>query len=208
METIVWLKNIIFSYFPVIFSAITGLLGVYIGAWLINHQNIMQRKLDFYEKQLRELYSPLVGIRKEIRILSEFRLAGYQAQNKWWKEVCKNGNRITDTSLAQKFYETKNPMIDSQIEYENNQLTKKIIPAYRELVNILRNNYWLAEEETKDYFPTLIKFVETWERHLSDTHSAEVLQEIAVSEDKLLPFYENIEKVHNNLRKKLKNVEK
>ena len=195
-----WLKNIITENI----SAVTGLLGVYVGAYLTRRQMTIERKLEFYEKQLRELYSPLLGVRKEIQILSEFRLAGEQAQGEWWQDVCKIGDSIEDESEATKYYNQEGEHIKSQIEYENTQLVETIIPAYTKMVSIFKKNYWLAEEETKRYFPILIKFVETWERHLSRTHNMKVLNQISVSEEKLLYFYSHIEELHGNLRVKLK----
>jgi len=200
IKTMDWIKNVISQNF----SAITGLLGVYIGAWLTKRQIITQRKLNFYEKQLRELYSPLVGIRKEIQILSEFRLAGEKASQEWWQKVCKQGEGIKDYTESGKFYDDKGSKITSQIEYENRQLTEKIIPAYRKMIDTFKNNYWLAEEQTKEYLPTLVKFIETWERFLSRTHPIEVIKDISVSEKELLPFYNHIEQTLNFLKEKLK----
>lgn len=185
-------------------SAITGLLGVYIGAQLANRQTYVQRKLDFYEKQLRELYSPLMGIRKEIRILSEFRVEGEKASDEWWKKVCEYSKRIKDPQEVTEYFEKKGVNITTQIEYNNKQLREKIIPSYRKMIEILKNNYWLAEEETKKHLPNLIKFVETWERFLSDTHPVEVIEAINVREEELAPFYDNVEVIHNSLRDKLK----
>lgn len=198
-----WIKNIITQNF----SAITGLFGVYIGAWLTKRQTVTQRKLDFCEKQLREFYSPLVGIRKEIQILSEFRLAGEEASRKWWQKVCERGQHIKDQGENVKFYDNEGNKITSQIEYENMQLIEKIIPAYRKMVDTFKNNYWLAEEQTKEYFPALVKFIESWERFLSHTHPIEVIKDISVSEKELLSFYNHIEQTHNFLRKKLKTGE-
>lgn len=200
IETITWFQRVISDHF----SALTGLFGVYVGSWLTRRQMTIERKLEFYEKQLRELYSPLLGVRKEIQILSEFRLAGEKAQDRWWQDVCNIGKNIKDISHAQEYYGQEGKQINSQIEYEYEQLVKKIIPSYREMVNIFKNNYWLAEEETKEHFSTLIKFVETWERHLSGTHNTEVLSQISVSEEKLQPFYGHIEEFHNYLRTNLK----
>lgn len=196
-----WVKNLISQNF----SAITGLLGVYIGVWITNRQTVTQRKFDFYEKQLRELYSPLVGVRKEIQILSEFRLAGAEASQKWWQKVCERGKHITDMDKSVNFYDKEGEKITTQIEYENKQLVEKIIPAYRQMVNIFKDNYWLAEEQTKEHFPALVKFVEAWERYLSRTHPVDVIKEISVSENELMSFYKDIEKTHYSLRKKLKN---
>ena len=186
------------------FSAITGLAGVVLGVWLANRQFLRQRKLDFYKTQLRQLYSPLVSVRKEIRILSEFRLAGEKASEEWWHKVCEVGKQIEDHDKSSQYYDSKGKKLTTQIEYENKQLTDKIIPAYKRMVEIFKENYWLAEENTKEFYPTLIKFVETWERFLSQTHEIEVLQQIQVKEGELMPFYGHLEEMLQFLRKKLK----
>ncbi|MDD2715175.1 MAG: hypothetical protein PHW04_04700 [Candidatus Wallbacteria bacterium] len=196
-----WLKHIISENF----AAITGLLGVYIGAWLTNRQNRTQKKLDFYEKQLRELYSPLAGIRKEIGILSEFRVEGGKASQEWWQKVCDVAEKIEDPDKANEYCDKEGEKIPTLIEYDNNQLTEKIIPSYRKMKDTFENNYWLAEEETKKYFPTLIKFVETWERFLSKSHPIEALKKYSVKEGELLPFYEHIDGINKLLKEKLKN---
>lgn len=200
IKTIEWIKNIISQNV----SAIALLLGVCIGAWLAKRRSHKQQKLDFYEKQLREFYSPLVGIRKEIRILSEFRLAGENASREWWQKVCEYAKQIKDPDKAEKYYGKEGEKIKTQIEYENKQLTEKIIPSYRKMIDTFKESYWLAEEETKEYFPTLIKFVEAWERFLSETHHPDVLEDIKVKEEELIPFYEHIEAIHKSLRGKLK----
>ena len=43
---------------PAVFTFLAGLVGIRLGIRQIR----LQRKLDFYERQLRELYSPLLGI--------------------------------------------------------------------------------------------------------------------------------------------------
>ena len=195
--------DLILKFLIYITPVLSGLIGVLVGARLSRRQSQEQRKLDFYEKQLREFYSPLVGVRKEIQILSEFRLAGAEASQKWWQKVCERGKHM-DMDKSVNFYDKEGEKIATQIEYENKQLVEKIIPAYRQMVNIFKDNYWLAEEQTKMHFPTLIKFVEVWERYLSRTHPMDVIKEINVSESELMLFYKDIEKMHCSLRKKLK----
>lgn len=196
--------DLIWKILTYIAPILSGLIGVFVGAWLSRRQSQEQWKLDFYEKQLRELYSPLASTRKEIQILSEFRLAGAEASETWWQKVCERGKYIKDMGESVKFFDEEGEKITTQIEYENKQLVEKIIPAYRLMVNILKNNYWLAEEQTKDHFPTLVKFVEVWERYLSRTHPMDVIKEINVSENELMSFYKDVERIHCFLRKKLK----
>ncbi len=52
-----------------------GVIGVLSGPLVASSHARHQSKLAFIEKQLSEFYSPMVGIRKEIRVLSEFRQA-------------------------------------------------------------------------------------------------------------------------------------
>ena len=103
-----------------------------------------------------------------------------------------------DMTTSVNFYDKEGEKITTQIEYENKQLVEKIIPAYRQMVNVFKENYWLAEEQTKTHFPTLVKFVEVWERYLSRTRPMDVIKEINVSENELMPFYKDIEKITYN----------
>ena len=54
--------------------AASGLGGVMLGAWLSGKRETRQRQLEFIKKQLRDFYSPLLGIRSEIRMRSELRV--------------------------------------------------------------------------------------------------------------------------------------
>ncbi|MBU0999399.1 hypothetical protein KKG24_03835 [Patescibacteria group bacterium] len=186
-----------------IIPVLSGLIGVFVGAWLSSRQNQTQRKLDFCEKQLKEFYSPLVGIREEIRILSEFRCSAEKASEEWWQEVCKIADQM-ELSQRQKYYDEEGKGIGGQIEYDNVQLETKVLPAYPKLIEIFKNNYYLAEEETKKYFPILIKFIESWKRFLSKTHPRDVIKKINISEKELLPFYQHLEEKLKTLRGKLK----
>jgi len=60
----------------------------------------------------------------------------------------------------------------------------------RRMVGLFRKKYWLSEPETREHFTVLVEFVELWDRYLSGTHSAKVLEISDVKEDQLLPFYE------------------
>jgi hypothetical protein len=49
--------------------AISGLVAVLFGWWLASRREASQRRYSFVERQLRELYSPLLAIRSEIQTL-------------------------------------------------------------------------------------------------------------------------------------------
>lgn len=185
-------------------SLISGLIGVLVGSWLTNRQIHVQRKLDFYEKQLRELYSPLIGIRNEIRTLGEFRVSRLEASRKWSDYTCEQGKQISDPIQQQKFFEKRSEKIKGPIEYENQQMEKVLLPAYRRMKDVFKENLWLANPDIINYLSTLTKFIETWDRFLSESHPMEVLEEIKVDEEELNAFYKSIETTHHSLVEKLK----
>jgi len=181
-------------------TAVTGLLGVLVGAWITIASDRAKAKRDFVSRQLSEFYALMVGIREEIRMLSEFRQKVAAYAGDLWKELCEIGRASENPEALQKLLEPERDKIDTRIEYDNTQLQEKLIPAYRRMVDLFREKYWLADFETRQYFTPLVEFVEGWNRFLTRTHSAEVLRRVDVKEDKLLPFYEHLEKTHDSLR--------
>jgi hypothetical protein len=183
--------------------AVSGFLGVIVGAWLTACIERGKSRLAFCERQLRELYSPLLGIRQEISVLSEFRQEIRNAAGKVWAERCEVARSMSDIGEKEKALESERKYLPSRVEYDNAQLRERLIPAYRKMVEHFRENYWLAEFETRKYFSVLVRFVEHWERYLSETHSSEVLSQVDEGEEKLKPFYEHLEDAHDRLRAKL-----
>lgn len=173
-----------------------GFLGVLIGSWLATRRDRARLRIDFRTRQLREFY-----------MLSEFREHVRQQAGTVWDEICKIGRASGDVEALQKLLEPEREKLESRIEYDNKQLEKRLIPGYRRMVQHFRENYWLAEPGTRQYLAALVKFVEGWDRFLSRTHSAEVLNRIDVKEDDLIPFYGHIKTVHDQLRDKVKKAE-
>lgn len=185
-------------------AALAGLLGVLVGALIAISRERAKAKRDFLSRQLSEFYSPMVGIREEIRILSEFRLKVTGHAGDVWKELCEIGRASGDPEALKKLLEPERDKLDTRIEYDNTQLSQTIIPAYQRMVDLFREKYWLAEFETREYFTPLVEFVEGWNRFLSRTHSPEVLQRVDVKEDVLLPFYDHLRETHDQLRNRVK----
>ena len=50
------------------------------------------------------------------------------------------------------------------IDYENEQLRAVLLPAYEKILQTFRDNFYLAEESTWQYHPTLIEYLEIWRR--------------------------------------------
>lgn len=192
------------DFLGLVVTAGSGFIGVMLGSWLSARYGEKQRNLIFIEKQLKELYSPLLGIRKEIATLSEYRRLAEDASGTWWKRVCSIAERIKDDPILEEYFDKEGGMIMPQIEYNNAQLKDRLIPAYRQLIKVFKNNYWLAEEDTKQHFSKLVMFVEMWDRILSHTHPREVMNTLRIEEKELLGLYENIEAQHAKLRARIK----
>jgi hypothetical protein len=91
------------------------------------------------------------------------------------------------------------------IEYDNNQLTEGLLPAYRRIVTIFRDNYYLAEERTCAHFRPLLEFVDIWDRWLDRSIPREVIEELGHNEKSLQALYTELEETHTTLRAKLSN---
>jgi len=182
--------------------AVAGLGGVMLGAWLTGRREKKQRALAFIEKQLCEFYSPLLGIRSEIRMRSELRLKVQNTADSEWRKLCEEKREI-GVEAFQRLTNELGDEFTKIIEYDNRQLKEELIPAYRKMVNLFRDNMWLAEYETKEYFGPLLEFVELWERWLGDSLPPEVITALEHGEESLHPFYDHLQRKHDELREKL-----
>ena len=174
-----------------------------IGSVLTSRREILQRKLDFLEKQLDMFYSPMLGIRNEIKVQSEIRSRLQTLANEEWLKIV---NKIEHLDIEKKkeIFERRSKDSEKLIEYDTSKLREKLIPAYRRMSDLFRENYWLAEEETREYFVGLLEYVEIWNRWIEGTLPVEVLMRLDHAEENLDHFYLHIEKMHNSIRYKVK----
>ena len=185
---------------------LSGLSGVIIGSWLSSRQHQKKQRLEFIEQQLSCFYSPLLGIRDEIRMLSELRQKISQSADYHWKKICKNARESGGTENLRHVTDERRDEFMKAIEYDNKQLTESLLPSYRKMAIIFRENYYLAENETRDFFKSLIEFIDIWDRWLDKSIPYEVIEEFGYGEKLLHPFYENLEIIHNKLRDRLANM--
>lgn len=178
-------------------APVCTLLAGYIGVSYGLKQIRTQKKLDFIERQLRKFYSPLLGCQKEIRAKSELRLKISKAAHESWKEVCERNPK--PFLNHDKEFEPYGKII----EYNNEQLKNELLPLYRKMLMTFRENYWLAEPETRKWYSELCDFVELWNRCISDNIPADVVEKLDHSEERLKPFYQELENRSDILRNKL-----
>jgi hypothetical protein len=174
-----------------ILPSLIGFLGVLVGVFMVRGNERGRRRLDFVERQLRDLYSPLHSFREEIRALSELRVRIQGAADEAWRELCADrapGSAPDHAPFAK------------IIDYENEQLKAVLLPAYEKMLQTLRDNFYLAEESTRQYLPTLIEYLEVWRRHQKESIPGEVIQKLGHGEAQLHPFYAHIEATFDRLR--------
>lgn len=182
--------------------ALAGLVGVVIGAWLTGRRERRQRRLAFVETQLRDFYSPMLGLRNEIRMRSELRVQLYETADTVWRELCAQARERGVEDLGD-LSSTRGPEFKKLIEYDNKQLQEDLLPAYRQMTTLFRERLWLADPDTRRYYQDLIQFVELWDRWLAKSIPAEVIERVGHAEEKLHPFYEHIYERHDSLRTRL-----
>lgn len=182
---------------PYLFPLLGVLAGAYLGYFFGARQIRTQKRLESIERQLREFYSPMIGCLKKIRAKSELRFEIEKASNLAWQKICK---------------EHPKPFLDHEkhfepfrksILYDNRQLRKELIPLYDKMVSIFTDKLYLAESSTKKWYSELCRFVELWHRWLAESISAEVIQKLDHTEERLKPFYQDLENQLEKLRNKL-----
>jgi len=183
--------------------AAAGLVGVFLGAWLNGRRERIQRRYDFVARQLRDFYSPMLGLRREVRMRSELREKVREGARAAWNELSAAARREGTPEALQRLTRERGPDFTKIIDYDNQQLTNELMPAYRSMVKVFRDNYWLAESDTRAYFQTLIEFVELWDRFIADALPREVLTGLSHGEHLLTPFYDHLEAKHDDLRSRL-----
>jgi len=178
--------------------ALSGLVGVVIGAWLTGRREQSQRRLAFVEKRLKDFYSPMLGLRNEIRMRGELRVQIHDAANAVWGELCADARGVVEA--LEELSRRRGPDFHKLIEYDNKQLEEELMPAYRRMGQLFRDNLWLADLDTRAHYQKLIEFVELWDRWLAKSIPWEVIERLGHSEESLKPFYDHLRQRHDALR--------
>jgi len=178
---------------PSLFTLLAGSFGYRYGLRLMKNQ----KKLEFIERQLREFYSPMLGCLKSIRAKSELRYEISKVSSPAWRKICDaHPKPFLD---HEKYFEP----FKKSIMYDNKQLREELIPLYDKMLSIFSENYYLTESVTKTWHSELTRFVELWHRWLNESIPVEVIKELDHTEERLKPFYEDLETQILKLQKKL-----
>lgn len=120
-----------------------------------------------------------------------------KASNEAWHDIC---NRHPHPFLdSDKYFEP----FEKSIEYDNKKFRDEIIPTYDKMLSIFTDNFGLANPSTQKWYSEFNKFVELWHRWLDKSIPREAIEKIDYKEDKLHPFYEDLENQLEKLKKDL-----
>ena len=190
-------------FFAPVLTALAGLIGVLIGAWLTAKRETTQRQLKYIENQLSLFYSPLLGIRSTIQKNAELRVTIQGTAQEQWAILC-NKTEALSPEEKQRMTAEIAPRFKKLLDYDDQKFEDVLFPLYEEMLDCFRKNYWLADEETRNYYPVLLQFVEVWSRNLKDALPVEVWEALDHKEANLKDFYKHIEAKHEELRLLLK----
>jgi hypothetical protein len=188
------------EWVPVI-GALAGLAGVWLGSRLTAAREQISYRRTLSERQLRELYGPLLAIRAEILSLSRYRLAVEGTMDSVWREQVARTREVgvLDPDLADEFRSG----LDADIAYNNALMTDRLLPLYRRLLETMNGNLALAEPALIAQIAQLVAFIDQWDRAGSYSVPYEVASRTAVNEATLYPLYEHIALRYDALQQEL-----
>jgi hypothetical protein len=164
-------------------SVIGALVGGWVAYWFSLRKLAVERKSEFIKRQLSELYSPLAATQKRIRGKSELRLRIFRELDKM------------DEGPPR--FEAK----QTAINYANKQLAEELIPLYQTVLDVFTEKYWLAEADTRSFYPRFLEYVEFWNK---PSIPPEVGEAIGHDEGLLEPFYHHVETKLTDLQNQIK----
>jgi hypothetical protein len=185
----------------VVLLTISAVGGVFLWARLSGCQEQRRQRRAFVEKQVQELYSPLLNILRQARALCEVRRRA--ATEGVWAELCHEAGERGGPEALQRLGAERSTVVRTIARDKDEQWKKELLPCYRAMLQVFQNKMWLAEETTRERFQKLTTFVELWERGLNRAIPVEVIAWLNVNEADLAPLYKDLEQTFRNLRAKL-----
>jgi len=187
-------------------SGITGaVLGAAVSGKLSRRNEADRERKQRLREQLDMFYGPLLSIRYQIKAIKEFQLELSTITGEELPKifVAGDGDRVNNPDTLRQISEDRSPSFQAVIEYSNRQYLGDVLPAYRKMITVFQEKLHLAEPSTQKHLPELIRFVEIDERWVAKSLPREVVPRLNQSEERLKPFYEDLEANFAKLQKSL-----
>ena len=167
----------------------SGLLGVLIGTIAATINAKRERKIERLKTQLQEFYSPMLGVRSEIKAQSKVRFKVTKIASGAFTEefgTAVQGVRIEPAAdVAEKYKAIQ--------EYNNTQWAESLVPLYRQMLDHFTHHMHLAELSTRIHYDALCEFVEIWNRYLDESLPRKVAEKLAHDEGTLQELYSDLQ---------------
>lgn len=190
------------AWFQIVVPALAALLGVLVGGWITTRNQKLERQHQRIREQLSNFYSVLIGMHKQIREKSQVRVKLRGIANQAYQNELKQAG--DDPGAKKRIADSSEPLYEKLLEYDNQQLTGELVPLYQSMLDHVTKNMWLAEPSTLDHYSALVEYVELWNRGLKQSLPTEVMFEVRHEENKLYPFYADLDLQFKRLRDELK----
>jgi hypothetical protein len=185
-------------------AGVGALIAIIITNWLTVRRERAARSAQFKRQQLEEFYGPLLALHKEIRARRELRVKLQEAIDKQHFDAMMRGGMAGGPRGVAAASDDHVATIVTNVQDENTTFRDVLMPRYRDMVSKFREKMWLAEPQTRQFFPPLLEFVDVWAKILADKLPRSIAPAIGHTEANLKPFYEHLESVHDQLRSELK----
>lgn len=161
-----------------------------------NKKSHYERKLEFITKQITEFYSPMLGYIYRIEASNLLQKELSQLSGEAWKEITVNNNE--NINLDEEF-----KPFQKLIEYDNKTTNEEVLPLFYKMHDIFTQNYWLAEDSTKQHYLKLSRYVDVWKRFQKNSVPRQVLWKMEKDENLLISFKTDIKSNLDYLKKVL-----
>jgi hypothetical protein len=157
-----------------------------------------QKRHNFNERRLTDFYAPMLGCIKKIRAGRKLSVQISTASDASWREWCARNPHPSPES-----HDKELAPYERSVEYENNKFPNEYLPLYDKMLAVFDANQHLAYPSTREWYERFAKFVDLWHRFLDDAVPAEAVRKLDVTEEELLPFYQELQSQHDHLARKL-----
>lgn len=156
--------------------------GAFFGSWLSDRRERRNRKLN-------DFYNPLWTLQASTQIHHDL-ITRMNSAAQRFEESKTSGKAPTTGGLPGQM------MIEDD---DFTDLTKHLMPIYRNMIDVFRINMSAADPMAHQYYPILCKYVHSWERSVRNATLAQVWIVTGESTKVLEPFYMHVKATRDKL---------
>jgi hypothetical protein len=145
------------AFWSILQALVVAIVAAGLTLWVGRSNEAAQRRRDFKEKQLRELYTPLMMATREIKIINEdWQAATVAAVDLMHAAHNEGGGRLEYTAHLAKQAEAK---AEHDNDFNRKNAGPRQIETFERLYSLLKENLHLAEPKTAEFMDKLIPFM-------------------------------------------------